>query len=57
MADALVDTCMHALDNGVPSRRTHMQVTTSLETLLGLGGAPAAEMEFRSRSHRKLSSD
>jgi hypothetical protein len=46
MADALVDTCMHALDNGVPSRRTHMQVTTSLETLLGLSGAPAAEMEF-----------
>jgi Domain of unknown function (DUF222)/HNH endonuclease len=46
MADALVDTCMHALDNGVPSRRPHLQVTTSLETLLGLSGAPAAEMEF-----------
>src|SRR5713101_1403029 len=46
MADALVDVCMHALDNGVPSRRPHMQVTTSLETLLGLAGAPAAEMEF-----------
>jgi len=27
-------------------QRTHMQVTTSLETLLGLCGAPAAEMEF-----------
>jgi hypothetical protein len=46
VADALVDVCMHALDNGVPSRRTHMQVTTSLETLLGLSGAPAAEMDF-----------
>jgi Domain of unknown function (DUF222)/HNH endonuclease len=46
MADALVDVCMHELDNGVPSRRTHLQVTTSLETLLGLSGAPAAEMEF-----------
>jgi uncharacterized protein DUF222/HNH endonuclease len=46
LADALIDVCMHALDNGVPSRRTHMQVTTSLETLLGLSGAPAAEMEF-----------
>jgi len=46
MADALIDLSMHALDNGVPSRRTHMQVTTSLETLLGLSGAPAAEMEF-----------
>jgi len=46
VADALVDVCMHALDNGLPGRRTHLQVTTSLETLLGLCGAPAAEMEF-----------
>jgi hypothetical protein len=46
MADALVDLSMHALDNGVPSRHPHLQVTTSLETLLGLSGAPAAEMEF-----------
>lgn len=50
MADALVDMSMHALDNGlVPqnaSQRTHLQVTTSLETLLGLDGAPAAELEF-----------
>jgi hypothetical protein len=46
MADALVDVAMHALDNGLVPQRTHLQVTTSLETLLGLGGAPAAEMEF-----------
>ena len=46
LGDALVDLSMHGLDNGVPSRRTHLQVTTSLETLLGLSGAPAAEMEF-----------
>src|SRR5947209_12821152 len=46
LADALVDLSMHALDNGVLGQRTHMQVTTSLETLLGLTGAPAAEMEF-----------
>jgi hypothetical protein len=46
LADALVDVAMHALDNGVPSQRTHMQVTTSLETLLGLTSAPAAELEF-----------
>jgi hypothetical protein len=46
MADALVDLSMHALDNSVPSRRPHVQVTTSLETLLSLAGAPAAEMEF-----------
>jgi hypothetical protein len=50
MADALVDVAWHHLDNGlVPrsgSQRTHLQVTTSLETLLGLEGAPAAELEF-----------
>ncbi len=46
LGDALVDLSMHALDSGVPSRRAHLQVTTSLETLLGLPGAPAAEMEF-----------
>ena len=50
LADALVDLSTHALDNGlVPqsaSQRTHLQVTTSLETLLGLEGAPAADMEF-----------
>src|SRR5712691_11716465 len=36
VTDALVEVCM----------RTHLQVTTSLETLLGLSGAPAAEMDF-----------
>jgi hypothetical protein len=50
MADALVDVAWHHLDNGlVPqnaSQRTHLQVTTSLETLLALDGAPAAELEF-----------
>jgi hypothetical protein len=50
LADAMVDVHMHALDNGlVPqnaSQRTHLQVTTSLETLRGLDSAPAAELEF-----------
>jgi uncharacterized protein DUF222 len=50
LADALVDLSMHALDTGlVPqsaSQRTHLQVTTSLETLLALDGCPAAELEF-----------
>src|ERR1700737_3912232 len=50
MGDALVDLSMHALDSGlIPqqgSQRTHLNVTTSLETLLGLPGAPAADMEF-----------
>src|SRR5260370_5505139 len=45
MGDALVDLCMHALDNGLVRQRTHLQVTASLETLLGLPGAPGANME------------
>jgi hypothetical protein len=50
LADAAVEAAMHALDSGqIPqtaTQRTHLQVTTSLETLLGLPGAPAADMEF-----------
>ncbi len=50
LADALVELATHALDAGlVPqqaSQRPHLQVTTSLETLAGLTGSPAAEMEF-----------
>ena len=46
LADGLVDLAMHALDTGVVSQRTHLQVTSSLETLLGLAGAPAGDMEF-----------
>src|SRR5467141_352380 len=46
LADALVDLSMHSLDNGKPSSRSNLQITASLETLLGLAGAPAAEMEF-----------
>ncbi len=50
MADALVELSLHALDSGLTpqsgSQRTHLQVTTSLETLLGLPGAPGADMEL-----------
>jgi Domain of unknown function (DUF222) len=50
LADALVDLSMHALDSGlIPqqgSQRSHLQVTTTLETLRGLPGAAAAELEF-----------
>jgi hypothetical protein len=46
VADALIDLCMHALDNGLVPQRAHLQVTASLETLLGLPGAPGANMEF-----------
>ena len=49
LADAWLDLTHRALDTGqVPrqaSQRAHLQVTTSLETLLGMAGAPAAELE------------
>ncbi len=50
VADALVEVTNRMLDSGtLPIRngqRPHLLVTTTLETLLGLPGAPAAEMEF-----------
>lgn len=50
LADALVELSHHGLDSGViPNRagqRTHLQVTASLETLRGLAGAPAGELEY-----------
>jgi hypothetical protein len=52
MADALVDLSMHALDSGLipqqATQRPHLMVTTSLETLQGLPGACAADLEFAS---------
>ena len=49
-ADALVELCAHRLDAGqVPataSQRSHLQVTTTVETLRDLRGAPAGEVEF-----------
>jgi hypothetical protein len=48
--DAIVELSLHSLDAGlVPqhaSQRPHLQVTTTLETLRGLPGSPAADMEF-----------
>jgi hypothetical protein len=50
LADALVELSIHGLDSGlIPQRgsqRTHLQVTATLETLRGLPGAAAADMEF-----------
>ncbi len=65
LEDALVDLSMHALDSGlVPqtaSQRTHLQVTTTLETLLGLSGAPAGQLEhslpISSKSVQRLACD
>jgi hypothetical protein len=50
LADAAVELAAHSLDNAlVPQRgsvRPHLQVTTTLETLKGNMGAPAADLEF-----------
>jgi hypothetical protein len=50
LADAAVDLATHSLDSGLipqqASQRTHLQVTTSLETLLGVPGAPGADVDF-----------
>ena len=49
-ADGLVEMSMMVLDSGrlphVATQRPHLQVTTTLETLCGKPGAPAAEMEY-----------
>jgi hypothetical protein len=51
-ADAVVELSIHSLDTGlIPqqgSQRTHLNVTASLETLQGLPGASAADLEFSS---------
>jgi hypothetical protein len=50
LADALVEAANHVLDSDrLPQRanqRPHVQVTTTLETLRALPGAPAGGMEF-----------
>ena len=50
MADALIELANHGLDSGqLPAQagqRPHVQVTTTLETLMGVCGAPAGEMQF-----------
>jgi len=50
MGDAAVELATLVLDSGrlphVASQRPHLQVTTTLETLRGLKGSPAADMEF-----------
>jgi hypothetical protein len=65
MADAAVELAMHSLDAGlIPqqgSQRTHLMVTATLETLQGLPGAAAADMELSlpisSRSVERLACD
>jgi hypothetical protein len=50
LADAVVELANRSLDNGSVagrgSQRPHLQVTTTLETLLQRTGAPAGDLEF-----------
>jgi hypothetical protein len=50
LADALVEVAAHALDLGaVPTTggaSTHLQLTASVETVMGLDGAPGGDLEF-----------
>lgn len=45
-AAALVEVCSHVQDLGALPQRPHLQVTASLETLQGLAGSPAGDMEY-----------
>jgi len=49
-ADAVLELANHALDTGTlpmqAGQRPHLQVTTTLETLLGAAGAPAGALQF-----------
>jgi Domain of unknown function (DUF222)/HNH endonuclease len=49
-ADALVELAHHALDHGfltdTGGQRTHLQLTASVETVVGLQGAPGGDLEF-----------
>ena len=50
LADALAEIAAHALDLGaVPTTsgaHTHLQLTASVETVMGLEGAPGGDLEF-----------
>ena len=45
-ADALVEIVTHVQDAGSLPQRPHLQVTASLDTLRGLAGSPAGDMEY-----------
>jgi Domain of unknown function (DUF222) len=49
-ADALVELAHHALDHGFVTERgttrPHLQLTASVETVMGLRGAPGGDLEF-----------
>ena len=50
LADGLVELAMHSLDHGFATEkaatRTHLQLTASVETVMGVAGAPGGDLEF-----------
>ncbi len=50
LADGLVELAGHALDHGFATERggprAHLQLTASVETVMGLPGAPGGDLEF-----------
>jgi uncharacterized protein DUF222/HNH endonuclease len=50
LADALIEVVQHALDTGVTpataSHAPHLVLTASVETVMGLQGAPGGDLEF-----------
>jgi len=50
LADAMVELASHALDHGFATERgsvrPHLQLTASVETVMGLAGAPGGELEY-----------
>jgi Domain of unknown function (DUF222) len=50
LADGLVELASHALDQGFATERgsvrPHLQLTASVETVMGLAGAPGGDLEF-----------
>jgi hypothetical protein len=45
-ADALVEIITHVEDTGVLPQRPHLQVTASVDTLRGVAGSPAGDIEY-----------
>jgi hypothetical protein len=50
LADGLVELASHALDHGFATERgsvrPHLQLTASVETVMGLAGAPGGDLEY-----------
>ena len=50
LADGLVELAMHSLDHGFATEkgatRTHLQLTASVETVMGVAGAGGGDLEF-----------